>query len=134
MSRKQNGKKPEPEPKAEPAKPAPKPLPQTLKVDREDTLELRYLREAGRRIEAEMARLNHENDAIQKETAAIRQRLRQKHDGIDVIGKYSVNFDSQTATLLPGVAQAQAQAQVPAPAIVEVDGEDKDVPEPVASA
>lgn len=123
MSKKKNGEKPE-------AAPKPEPLPQTLKLSREHNLELRYLNEARRRIQLESARLNDDNARVNQETAAVRETLKQTHNGIDILNKYTIDFDTQTATLIPG----QAPEPAPAPPPVVEAAEDKEVPEPVASA
>lgn len=120
MTKKNNGKK------------APVAPPQEITLSREQTLELRYLNEAQRRISLEMGRLNDDNDKVTKEIAALRAGLQKDNDGVDVLGKYAIDFDTQKATLRQ--EQPAAPAPAPAPAIVEADAEDEDVPEPVASA
>ena len=119
MNKKNNGKKAEP----------PKALPPEIKLTREQTLELQLLSEQRRRIDLELNALNEDNDKNRRNTAALRAALQEEHDGVDVLGKYALDFDSQTGRLMQ-----QQGPPAPAPAIVETDAEDEDVPEPVASA
>ena len=109
---------------------APKAPPASIDLTRETVLELRYLNEAGRRIQLEMARLNDDNDKVTTETAALRAKLQKDNDGIDVLGQYAIDFDNQKANL----RQQQPQAPAPTPAIVEADVKDEDISEPVANA